>query len=212
MRRVALALGFIAASTAGAQGFEGVVTYAMGTGGQSFQYMAKGNKVRFESGDPRYAGAGMIIDGAAQTVTIMMPQQKMAMTRPIPQFNKTTMDTVRGKTTKVGSETVAGVPCDDYEGLDGKGEKTGTVCIAHGMGTWMMAVQMNPMMQSMKEHISGFSQAISGGAFPLKFTKSDGTVSMIATKVERKSMDDGLFTVPADYKTMQMPAGMAPPQ
>ncbi len=210
MRRVALALGFVLASTAGAQQFEGIVTYSMGASGQGFQYMSKGNKVRFQSDDPRMAGAGMIIDGGAQTMTIMMPQQKMAMTRPIPPFNKATMDTVHGKATKVGSETVAGVPCDDYEGTDSKGQKTGTICLARGMGTWMMAVQMNPMMQSMKQRISGFSDAIAGGAFPLKFTKSDGTVDMIATKVEKKPMDDGLFTVPADYKTMQMPGGMAP--
>lgn len=211
MRRIALALSVIAASTAGAQGFEGVVTYAMGTGGQNvMQYMAKGNKVRFESTDGRMGGGGMIIDGGAQTMTIIMPTQKMAMTRPIPQFNKAAMDTVHGKATKVGSETVAGVPCDDYQGTDSKGQNSGTICVAHGMGNWMMAMQTVPWMQAMKQHISGFSDAVAGGAFPLKMTKSDGTVEMIATKVERKSMDDALFTVPADYKTMQMPGGMGP--
>lgn len=212
MRRIALALGMVLASTAGAQGFEGVVTYAMGTGGGqgNLQYLAKGNKVRFQSDDPRMMGGGMIIDGGAQTMTIIMPSQKMAMTRAIPPFNKAGADTARGKVTKVGSETVAGIPCDDYEGVDSKGVKTGTICVAHGMGTWMMAVQMNPMLQSMKQHISGFSDAIAGGAFPLKMMKSDGTVEMIATKVEKKPMDDALFAVPADYKTMAMPGGMAP--
>jgi hypothetical protein len=33
---------------------------------------------------------------------------------------------------------------------------------------------------------------------------------MEATRVEPKSLDASLFTVPADYKEMRMPGGMGP--
>jgi hypothetical protein len=215
MRRVALALGLIAASTAGAQNFEGVVTYDMGTGANgknsTWEYMAKGNKVRFQTDDPRTAGMGMIMDMNARTITMIMTPQKMYMTQPIPQYNNPAADTVHGKITKVGSETIAGVPCDDYQGTDAQGQKKTLVCIAHGMGNFVMGNGNNGMFKSMASHIEGFSAAFGGGGFPLKVVNENGQVTMLATKVERKSLDDAMFTPPADFKQMQLPAGMAVP-
>jgi Domain of unknown function (DUF4412) len=217
MRRVALALGLIAASTAGAQGFEGVVTYSMGmngangANGSTWEYMAKGNKVRFQSDDPRAAGMGMIMDMSARTITMIMPLQKMYMTQAIPQYNNTAADTMHGKITKVGSETVAGVPCDDYQGTDAQGQKKTLVCIAHGMGSFVMGNANNGMFKSMASHVQGFSEAFGGGGFPLKVVNENGQVMMLATKIDKRSLDDAMFTPPADFKQMQLPAGMAMP-
>jgi hypothetical protein len=48
-----------------------------------------------------------------------------------------------------------------------------------------------------------FAKFVEGGAFPLKITAVENGQSktlMEVTSIERKSLDDSLFTVPADYK------------
>jgi hypothetical protein len=49
---------------------------------------------------------------------------------------------------------------------------------------------------------------VEGGAFPLKMASIENGQSktiMEVTGVERKSLDDSLFTVPADYKKTEIP-------
>jgi hypothetical protein len=224
MKCMAACLSLVVATAASAQGtFEGVVTYQMGAQQNStFEYMAKGTKVRFNmnamgggnnSGAAMMAGGGVILDASAQTMTMVVPQAKMYMTQPIPQNNA--IDTAgRGsKVTKVGSEVIAGIPCDDYKATDAQGKSQGMFCVAHGMGNFMWAAQGHASaLSDMAARVSGMSGAISGGFFPLKYVKEDGTTVMVATKVEKKSVDDSYFTIPADYHQMQMPAGMATPQ
>ncbi len=56
-----------------------------------------------------------------------------------------------------------------------------------------------------------WSKFLEGGAFPLKMTITEGgktTMASEVTSIERKKLDDSLFTVPAGYKEMNMPAGM----
>lgn len=210
MKRVTVLLSLVVASTAGAQGnFEGVVTY-QNPGGETWQYMAKGNKVRMEMPNAQMPGAAVIYDMDAHTYMMIMPAQKMYMSIPI---NTQTMgehlsDSTRGKVTKVGSEVIAGVPCDDYVGTNSKGEKEGTSCLAHSMGNFMWLGSNSPYMKRMESRISGLSSALAGGGFPLKYVKSDGQTTMLATKVERKSLDASLFAVPAGYSQFQMPAGV----
>jgi Domain of unknown function (DUF4412) len=210
MRRVILFLSLSMASSAFAQGsFEGVVTF-QSTNKDSFTYFAKGNKVRIEPNDAKHSGAALLIDGSGKSFTMVMPEQKVYMTVPMNQGDTHVADTVRGKVTKVGSETVAGVPCDDYQGTDAKGQKQDTFCVAHGMGNFVWGPQGNNVLARMAPHISGLSDAISGGAFPLKVVNKEGQTTFIATKIEKKSLDDALFSPPAGYTQMNMPAGMQP--
>jgi hypothetical protein len=214
MRRMAVLLSLVVASTAGAQGsFEGVVTYQMGNKGDTWQYSSKGSKVRMDMSNPSMpGGVSAIMDMSAMTMTILMNQQHMYMTQAIPQTATTLPDSIHGSVTKTGSEVVAGIPCDDYVGTDAKGAKSGTVCLAHGMGNFAQFGASNPLMRQYSSRVSGFSGAMSGGGFPLKIVKEDGQTTMIATKVEKKSLDASLFAVPAGYTQMQMPAGMLVPQ
>jgi len=159
-------------------------------------------------------GVSAIMDLSAMTTTVLMNQQHMYMTMPIPQ-TANIPDSVHGKIVKTGSEVIAGVPCDDYVGEDAHGQKDDTFCLAHSMGNFAQYSANNPLMKAYAARISGFSSALGSGGFPLKVTKSDGTVQMLATKIEKKSLDASMFTVPAGYTTMQMPAGMQqtpPPQ
>jgi hypothetical protein len=207
MKRVAMLLSVVVTSTASAQ-FEGVVTYQVGTSGETMQYSTKGSKVRMDVNDTHMPGGmAAIMDVSAMTMTLLINQQHMYMTMPIPQ-NANVPDTARGKFVKTGSEVIAGIPCDDYVGQDSKGEKQMTFCLAHGMGNFAQYSTNNPMMRAWASHISGLSGALSNGGFPLKVVKSNGQTEMVATKVERRPVDASLFTVPAGYTLMQMPAGM----
>lgn len=212
MRRVAMIASFVLASTAGAQGsFEGTVTYQMGTptSGETMQYSAKDGKVRMDMASAHMPAGGMaaIFDMSGMTITMLMNQRRMYTTMPIPQ-NTSVPDSARGKFVKIGSEVVAGVPCDDYQGQDSKGQKEMTFCLAHGMGTFAQYNMNNPMMRAWATHVQGISGALSNGGFPLKIVKSNGETEMLATKVEKKSLDASMFSVPAGYTQMQMPAGM----
>src|SRR5579862_2471279 len=80
----ALALMLGLAPMARAQNaFEGVVTYKMnsekGTLTTTMTYTAKGNKVFWQSADANdpQKTAGIIIDGDAHTMTMIIPQQQM---------------------------------------------------------------------------------------------------------------------------------------
>jgi hypothetical protein len=212
---VLVATAMLATSVAHAQGsFEGVVTYQITTKNgtpMTLDYFAKGGKVRMQPHDTSSMGGmfgGMIIDMDAKTRTMIMPTRKMYMTRPIVDATISQhMDSSMRNTklTKVGSEVVAGVPCDVYKSNAPGRQDSGTVCIAHGMGNFAMFGMGTPLGE-MEQRIQGLSAAASGGLFPLKWTGTND--SMVATKVERKSLDAALFVPPAGYTQMQMPAGM----
>lgn len=214
MRWRAVILSIVVASTAGAQGFEGTVTYQMGKQNETMTYSAKGGKIRMDMNDPHMpGGAAMLWDTGTSQAMMLMPAQKMYITMDMGKAMANVPDTLgHGKFTKIGSEVVAGIPCDDYQGTDAKGVKQGTYCIAHGMGNFMWFGGSNPVMKRMSARVSGLSDATAGGGFPLKITNAAGETDMIALKVEKKSMDASLFTPPAGYTQMQMPAGMGAPQ
>jgi hypothetical protein len=194
--------------------FEGTVTYQVTTkSGKTvlFDYSAKGNKVVLQPRDssPAMFGA-MIVDLDTKTQTVVVPSRKMYMTMPMTDDNAaaarmdSTMKNV--KMVKVGSETVAGVPCDDYATVGGTGNDSGTVCIAHGMGNWVVMGMGASPLAMMEQRIKGLSAAASGGFFPIKWSGRDGD-SMVAVKIEQKHIDPATFTPPAGYTAMQMPAG-----
>jgi uncharacterized protein DUF4412 len=203
-----------------AQGsFEGVVTYQSMTGSgstdkpQIMTYSEKGDKVRMDMPDRSGTGGSMtgLYDMSTGTMTMVMPQMKGYMTMNlgntgarIQQKMDSTMKAQ--KVTKVGTETVAGVPCDDYQATDTQTGKQSFVCVAHGMGNWFM---MGGNRGALGGGMSGgpFADMFKDGFFPLKMGEIDGgkpKVQMVATSVERKTLDPSMFTVPADYKQINM--------
>ena len=215
MRGMAAMVSLVVATTAGAQGsFQGVVTYQMGKQNGTMVYSGSGgSKARIDLNDPQMpGGAAMIWDTGANTMMMIVPARKMYMTTNLDKIASSVPDTTRGKLTKVGSEVIAGVPCDDYKGTDNAGQDATTVCIAHGMGNFLWFGGNNPLMARMNARVSGMSSAVAGGGFPLKVVKSDGTTEMLATKVERHPVDPSLFSPPAGFTAMQLPAGMGMPQ
>jgi hypothetical protein len=96
------------------------------------------------------------------------------------------------------------------------------MCVAKGLGYFGMGgsggrtsglsgLIFSPKLKAEAAANPEWAKFLEGGAFPLKMTVTEHgatSVSAEVTSVERKKLDDSLFTVPADYKEMQIPGGI----
>ncbi|HEU0174005.1 MAG TPA: DUF4412 domain-containing protein [Blastocatellia bacterium] len=213
----------------GVTSFEGMVTARMFGEKQpmEFRYAIKGNRTRFEAMISPDASkrAVMLMDMSSGTQTTLIPQSKMYMTVNWGELaEEMTQNAGKGssgnfpKVTSTGkTETVAGLNCEhwilgDKQDMD--------MCLAKGMGYFGFGGQSGGILDKLKnlalrEKIKAqldanpeFAKFVEGGAFPLKMSHVENGQSktiMEVTGIERKSLDDSLFTVPADYKKMEVP-------
>ena len=138
-----------------------------------------------------------------------MKKMKTAHGQEDPEFPKLT---ATGKT-----ETIAGYTCEHW--LMGE-EQDVDMCVAKGLGYFGMGGQSSGGMGSWKNLVFSpkmlaeaaahpeWVKFLNGGAFPLKLSvMQDGkaTMTMEATRIEKKSLDDSLFVIPTDYKAINMP-------
>jgi hypothetical protein len=109
-----------------------------------------------------------------------------------------------GKVSKAsGTKTILGYSCEHwiYEGKSSKVDFWG----AKGLGTFMGMGNGQGGQSKDDDWVKAFKDK---GVFPLEMDmnmKDNKTMTMVATKVEKKSLDSGLFEVPAGYKKMDMP-------
>jgi hypothetical protein len=213
----------LAAGTAHAQSFEGVVKFKMGMGkdlGEMTQ-MYKGTKARTEFTSGKGQAGAMIMDMGAQSMIVLMPQQKMymvmdmnkmaAMAKNMPgakgQGAAAAAGTPPPITDTGKTDTVAGYTCQYY--IVGDTQQT-EVCAAKGLGTFGMGQSpMGRMGGSPLAVLSDprYAKIWKDGFFPLKVRSLDRNETILeATQVEKKTLDASLFVPPADYKEMKMPA------
>ena len=211
--------------------FEGLVAYKLtGKGGATeMTQMYKGTKSRTEVTSGAQSTA-MIMDGAAGTMTILMPPQKQYMVMDMKtmggglagMLGKGHKDSGSGgtpgtpgtmpKITATGrKETIAGHECEYYV-MGDKGEME--VCSAKGLGMFMMGQSpMGGALSSMASLAalatnSDAAKLFADGFFPLKVVNTEHgkkEVVMEATRVEKKPLEASLFAPPPDYKEMKMP-------
>lgn len=205
----ALVAGTLGALPAGAQNtFEGVVTFQVnaGSGGeQTIQYSVKGNKVRM---DVSTQGMEMftLFDGSSKTIDVVIPMRQMYMERSAADAQHMA-DSAMAKT-KIDwtgrKETIAGYECEHANVTDDEG-KTTDVCLAKGLGTF---VQMGSGMggRGRSGGMGGGWEGHLGQAFPLKVQRN-GTVEMLVTNIQKKSIDDSIFSIPDGFQKMTMPGG-----
>ena len=149
----------------------------------------------------------MIFDPAAQSITMLMDAQHMAMQMAIPSPTPaTTAAANSSKVTRTGKhETIAGYDCEDWDIATDNGTHT-TCCVATGLAFF----DFQAMSHAGGGAPAWIDELRGKNGFPLRAvtTGSDGkeTTRMEVTKVEKKSVDDAQFVVPADYKMMQMPS------
>lgn len=215
----------VSEAIAGDDNFEGVVVMKMDTGeqkGMEMTFSLKGTKTRVETGmpgTPEVQGI-MIMDTDAGKMMTLMPQQKMYMTMDLKGMaeeagEKSAEVEKFPKLTSTGRrETIAGHECEhwligDKQDID--------MCVAKGLGYFGMGGQsgegsfrnmiFSPKMLAEAAAHPEWVKLLKGGAFPLKITATENgkaAMTMEATRVEKKSLDDTLFGVPAGYKEFNM--------
>jgi hypothetical protein len=218
--RAALSIAFMGGLSLGvslAGQFEGEVDYnvTMSDGNQApMNYFLKGKKIRIEMNMKGHQVVD-IMDLSAKKVYMLMPEQKMVMTSTIPNASSVKAK-AEGKLTKTGNtKTILGRTATEWT-YDSKAGTT-SIWASSGMGFFMMAKGPGAAGSD-----STWAQAVkNGGLFPLEVDAktSKGSMTMTATKIDEKSLDDSLFTVPSDYKDMSsmmqglgasIPAGAMP--
>jgi hypothetical protein len=186
-------------------GFEGELTmHSTSTGGpaQDMVVKAKGDKLRFDIKGPDGALTYAIYDPGTSKITMVMESQKSFMdldfNKPgAPQAN-TSGDTA--SIDKSGKhETIAGIDCENWTAKDPSGRRS-EVCIAQGIAYLDMDAVKTGHPTSLGKELRDKK------LFPLRSVEFDEKGKELSrsevTKVEKKTVDDAQFTVPADYKKM----------
>lgn len=192
------ALSFVSTSP-----FEGEITMNVSDTGKpphTIVYDVKGTKMRFDapSDAAREGGGYMIFDSAAKKMTTVTDAKKMAFTidmNKAPSADPTAASAKKPMIDKTGkTDTVAGYSCEIWN-VSEDADKA-EVCVAKGIAFPMMG-----------RHATGWQSELND-AFPLRAITKDATgtekARMEVTKIEKKTIDDARFEVPAGYNTMSM--------
>src|SRR5262245_48611794 len=198
------------------EAFEGEITSRtfMDKDTMETRYAIKGARNRVESLSSQ-DGAIVLIDSSSSSTTMLFPQAKsyvtMSWVEMAEEMAGDDSSLLFPKVTSTGgTETIAGFTCrhwmiGDNQDLD--------VCMAKGLGYYgggsggiLDKLKDPTLREKAKAQLDAnpeFAKFVEGGAFPLKITAIENGQSrtvMEVTSIERKSLDDSLFTVPADYK------------
>jgi len=191
------------------------------------KYAIKGTRTRVEtqlSQGGTQTGV-MLMDMSSGSQTMLLPQTKTYMTMNLGEMAEKMMneagndipDSAFKATTTGKTETIAGFTCQHW--LVGDKQDT-DLCLAQGLGYFGGGGQSGGIFDKLKNLAMGekmkaqlaanpeFAKFVEGGAFPLKMAQIENGQSktiMEVTSVERKPLDDSFFTVPADYKKMEIP-------
>jgi hypothetical protein len=227
---IVLGLSVAGVQRAAAQdtGFEGTQTFQIhNQNGKSVTLVVatKGNKIRVEASDatdPSHSGA-MVMDGAAHTRMMILPQQKKYVVLPETMAGAmggmgkgaNPANPPKFTFTKTGrTETVAGVSCQVIHGTGTDNGKPveGDMCVAKGVGfnpaTW---ASLGGQMGATNSPWGAVGDEVGSGNGILKLTStSNGQpgVDIEVTKIDRSPVSDDAFSPPAGYTQIQMPAGM----
>ena len=208
-------------SSSPGEAFEGEITSKtfMDDDTLETRYSIKGARNRIEALSAQDS-AIVLMDSSSSSTTTLFPQAKSYVTMNWAEMAEEMAgedsSIVFPKVTSTGeTETIAGFTCrhwliGDNQDLD--------VCMAKGLGYYgggsggiLDKLKDPALREKAKAQLDAnpeFAKFVEGGAFPLKMTLTENgqsKVVMEVTKIERKSLDDSLFTVPADYKKMELP-------
>jgi hypothetical protein len=207
--------------------FEGMITTNVKSKSQKapqeITFAIKKPKFRIEVPAPPTAnpamaqGGSLIIDPPSKKGWVLIPAQKMAMELDFDKMKSgkggipglpsaPKAPTTPPKIDKTGkTDTVAGYTCDVWKLTSADGRKA-DVCVAEGI-TWFDFTDLG--MGSPELALAAV--ATDANRFPLRLVSYDASgaeeTRMEATKVLKMKLDDAQFTVPADFRTVDM-AGM----
>jgi hypothetical protein len=212
-------------SFAPGKAFEGEIIITSFQGNQTMEnrHSIKGTRSRIEplsSQDGEQASI-VLMDSSSGMATTLSPQTKSYATLNLIELAEETakeseedFSSFFPKVTSTGeTETIAGFTCRHW--LIGDTD----VCMAQGLGYFggggpggfLDRLQSPALREKYKAQLDAnpeFAKFAEDGAFPLKIAVIENgrpRVIMEVTRIERKSLDDSLFTVPADYKKTEIP-------
>lgn len=202
--------------------FEGEIRSKVSIGPDPVEvrYAFKGTRMRTETSfSGRMAGQSEITLTELSTgeTTTLFPATKTYMTIGKKDVDEETVKKIQqgfqkefGKITTNGkTETVAGSHCQYWQ----FGDKM-EMCMAQGIGNsggFLSQFKNLGQTDSYNDQLKSnpeYAKFIEGGAFPLKWNNIENGQSktfMEVTGIEPKSLDDSLFTIPADYKKTDFP-------
>lgn len=206
----------VALSAASFEGKLGLKLSAGGSAPQEMQYLVKGDKVRMEMSAQGMAAA-VIIEPAKRQAVMLMDAQKMAMVMTLPDPATAApgeAPTDAPKMEKTGEkEKILGQTAEKYI-VTHQGTKS-DLWLAEGLGSFVAFNPGGPMMggRGGSPAPKGWERALAGKElFPLRvvsYDKAGKEASRLeVTAIDKKSLPDTLFTVPADYQQMDMSAMM----
>ena len=192
--------------------FEGKVVIETTNDGQThtLNYYAKGDMARFDVNSER-GNANIIFDKKNKKMLMVMPTMKMYMEFPMDMDlgdnesnateDKSKSDFVKTSETK----TINGYKCEKW--VIKEGDKTSEAWMTKDLGgfVFFQSPMGNHQKQKWQEDIEN------SGYFPMLVVEKDSdgneTGRFEVKSVEKKSLDNSFFTVPAGYNQMKMPMG-----
>lgn len=200
-------LGIFITGSLFAQSFEGKVNFRVEGDGETadMSYLIKDQKFRMEI--PEQQDAAIIMDMNEKKMMMVMNEQKMYMEFPMESLqqmadNGSEEEEMADVQMTGETKTINGYECEKwtYEGEEGSVE----AWMTKELGGFMF--MGNPMAADEKPEWQ--SKIEKEGYFPmLVIYLEDGETSsrFEVTSVEKKSLSDDLFTVPAGFQKMDMP-------
>ncbi len=203
-----------------AASFEGKVSMKLSAGGsaaQAMHYLVKGDKVRMEMPAREGMAAAVIIEPAKRQAVMLMDAQKMAMIMTLPDPATAAPGESPGETPKLEKtgekEKILGQTAEKYL-VTHQGTKT-ELWLAEGLGSFVAFNPGGPMAGARggATGAQSWERALAGKElFPLRVVSYDKAgkeaTRMEVTAIDKQALSAALFTVPADYKQMDMSAMM----
>lgn len=202
----------IATAAAAEDVFEGHVEMKMtdGTAEQTVDYYVKGDRMRVETQDPRAQGGAMIMNMSEKKMLMLVPEQKMYMSMPLPDVSGLSEDNQKKKPEPTGkTRTILGHEAREYL-LEDNGT-TYEVWATEELGTFAgmgLGAGEDPQGASPGRRALGEQDF-----FPLLIVerKNGREQSRVeVTGVEEKSLPESVFEPPADFRGMPMPSFPSP--
>ncbi len=212
-----LLAGALFAPAAHAVDFEGKVSFRIDSGKNESMTLTQSVKkglVRMDTSVGKDGSGAMIMNAAKQEMLILMPEQKMYMvqTIPKPKADDAKQAAAAVSVEKTGvTEKIAGYLAEKY--LVKSKDFTGEIWLTDQLGAFMGMGEGGPggPMGGGRGNSpgSGWEAALAGkNMFPLRVlntaAKGKDSFRMEATSVEKTSLPDSLFAVPAGWQKFDM--------
>ena len=197
------------------QSFEGEIVMKITDKGQdkpqTIDYYVKGTKIRFDAKGERGESGAMIFDSKTSNMMIVVPSQKMYMTYNYKGAFGGVRDSIskameKGDIKMTGeTKDINGYKCEKWTFKDEDGT-TGEAWMTKGIKNFFFF--SNPMAGN-NDQPEWQKKLTNEGYFPMMVISkdADGNIDskMEVTSIEKKSLDESLFTAPDGYKKMEMP-------